>query len=177
MLDEFLDGLCLLAGVAEEGIEHLLESPLSPMVILRVAGAHLAVPVEGETNLVELLAVAVDVGNGSDLWVLTSLDGILLCWQTIGVISHGVQHVISVESLVAGIDVAGDIAQRMAHVQTSSRWIGEHVEHVEFLLVFILRHLVGLVLYPHLVPFLLDFSEVVFHCLYLVFILFLPIYK
>ena len=33
-------------------------------------------------------------------------------------------------------------------------------------------HLVGLVLDPFLVPFLLGFSEVVFHCLYLI-ILFL----
>ena len=71
VLDKFLDRLSLLASVAEERVEHLLESPLSPMVILRVAGANLTVPVEREADLVELLTVAVDVGYGSDLWVLT----------------------------------------------------------------------------------------------------------
>ena len=44
------------------------------MVILWIAGANLAVPVETETYLVELLTIAVDVGYGSNLWVLTCLD-------------------------------------------------------------------------------------------------------
>src|SRR3712207_1584348 len=38
---------------------------LRPMVIAGIAGAHLALPVEAETYLVELLAVAVDIGLGS----------------------------------------------------------------------------------------------------------------
>ena len=32
--------------------------------------ADLAIPIEAEANFVELLAVAVDVGYGSNLWVL-----------------------------------------------------------------------------------------------------------
>ena len=90
------------------------------MVILRIAGANLAVPVEREANLVELLAVAVDVGYGSYLWVLTCLDSILLSRQTISIVTHRVQHVIAIETLVASIDVAGDIAKWVTYVQTSS---------------------------------------------------------
>ena len=90
------------------------------MVILRVAGANLTIPIEAEANLVELLAVAVDVGYGSNLWVLTGLDSILLSRQSISIVTHRVQHVESVQTLVASIDVAGDITKWVTYVQTSS---------------------------------------------------------
>ncbi len=59
-------------------VEHLDESPLGPVVILRVAGAYLAVPVIAEPNPVELPPVAGDVLGGCLLGVLPGLDGILL---------------------------------------------------------------------------------------------------
>ena len=90
------------------------------MVILRVAGTNLAVPIEAEANLVELLAVAVDVGYGSNLWVLTCLDSILLCRQTISIVTHRVQYVESVQTLVACIDIASDITKWVTYVQTCS---------------------------------------------------------
>ena len=90
------------------------------MVILRVAGTNLAVPIEAEANLVELLAVAVDVGYGSNLWVLTSLDSILLSRQTVSIVTHRVQYVESVQTLVACIDIASDITKWVTYVQTSS---------------------------------------------------------
>ena len=90
------------------------------MVILRVAGTNLAVPIEAEANLVELLAVAVDVCHGSNLWVLTSLDSILLCRQTVSIVTHRVQYVKSVQTLVACIDIASDITKWVTYVQTSS---------------------------------------------------------
>ena len=90
------------------------------MVILRVAGTNLAVPIEAEANLVELLAVAVDVSHGSNLWVLTCLDSILLSRQTISIVTHRVQYVESVQTLVACIDIASDITKWVTYVQTSS---------------------------------------------------------
>ena len=90
MFDELLYGLRLLARVAEERLEHLLKGPLCPVIIFRVAGAHLAAPVERESDLVELLAVAVDVGHGCYLRVLSCLYGILLSGQTVGIVAHGV---------------------------------------------------------------------------------------
>ena len=126
------------------------------MVILRVAGTNLTVPIEAEANLVELLAVAVDVGYSSNLWVLTSLDSILLSRQSVSIVTHRVQYVESVQTLV----------KHSATINIQRICLNK------FLLVFIFCHLVGLVLDPFLVPFLLDFSEVVFHCLYLI-ILFL----
>ena len=90
------------------------------MVILRVAGTNLTVPIEAEANLVELLAVAVDVCHGSNLWVLTSLDSILLCRQTVSIVTHRVQYIKSVQTLVACIDIASDITKWVTYVQTSS---------------------------------------------------------
>ena len=90
------------------------------MVILRVAGTNLAVPIEAEANLVELLAVAVDVGYGSNLWVLTSLDSILLSRQSVSIVTHRVQYVESVQTLVACIDIASDITKWVTYVQTCS---------------------------------------------------------
>ena len=90
------------------------------MVILRVAGTNLTIPIEAEANLVELLTIAVDVGYGSNLWVLTSLDSILLCRQSVGIVTHRVQYVKSVQTLVACIDIASDITKWVTYVQTSS---------------------------------------------------------
>ena len=90
------------------------------MVILRVAGTNLTVPIEAEANLVELLAVAVDVSYGSNLWVLTCLDSILLCRQSVSIVTHRVQYVKSVQTLVACIDIASDITKWVTYVQTSS---------------------------------------------------------
>ena len=90
------------------------------MVILRVAGTNLAVPVEREADFVELLTITVDVCHGSNLWVLTSLDSILLSRQTVSIVTHRVQYVKSVQTLVACIDIASDITKWVTYVQTSS---------------------------------------------------------
>ena len=90
------------------------------MVILRVAGTNLAVPVEREADFVELLTISVDVGYGSNLWVLTGLDSILLSRQTVSIVTHRVQYVKSVQTLVACIDIASDITKWVTYVQTCS---------------------------------------------------------
>ena len=110
MFNQFDDGLRLLRGEAVVGFEHADEGPLGPVVVVGVAGAHLAVPVERESYLVQLLAVVVDVGHGGHLGVLSRLYGILFGGQSIGVIAHGVEHVKSLLSLVPGIDVRSDIS-------------------------------------------------------------------
>ena len=46
------DGQSALLVVVVIRIEHLLKCPLRPFIICRVAGAHLAAPVERETNAV-----------------------------------------------------------------------------------------------------------------------------
>ena len=164
VLYEHFNGHGLLCLVTEETIKHFLESPLRPLVVIGRASTHLAVPVEAEPYLVQLFSITIDVGKGGFLGVLTGLDGILLCRQTVCVIPHRIQHVETLQTLVACIDVAGDVAKRMTYVQTSTAWVGEHIQYVELLSVLVLSHVVGLLFHPPLVPLLLNLSEIVFFC-------------
>ena len=164
LLYEFLNGLCLLKLLVEVGVEHLLEGPLRPMVVVGRTSAHLAVPIETEADLVQLLAVAVDVGKGGLLRVLSRLDGILLGWQAVGVVAHGVQHVEALQTLIAGIDVGGDVAQRMTHMQTCAAGVGEHVQDIIFGDACIFLHTVGALFGPKTVPLLFNLAEIVFFC-------------
>ena len=120
MLYECLDRQGLLLLIAVEGVIHLLEGPLCPLVIYWVAGAHLTAPVERETNLVELLTIAVDVIVGSLLRVLTCLYGILLCRQSVGIIAHRIEHVEALQALVASVDITCYVAQGVTDVQSGS---------------------------------------------------------
>ncbi len=155
------EGLATLAAV--EVVKHLLESPLRPVVILRVAGAHFAVPVERETYLVELFAVALYVCLGGNGGVLPGLDGVLLSRQTVGVVAHRVQHIKSALALVARVDVGGYVAQGVTHMKSRPRGVREHVEHVEFLFRVVNLHMVCLFRSPRLLPLLFNLSEIVFH--------------
>ena len=110
MLDQLLDRLSRLTLVAEERVEHLLESPLCPLVVVRCASTHFSVPIKAEANLVQLLTIAVNVLESGFLRVLTCLDGILLSRQSIGIITHRVQYVEALQTLEASIDVARNIS-------------------------------------------------------------------
>ena len=59
----------------------------------------------------------------------------------------------------------------MAHMKACSGGVGEHVEYVELLFCLVFNNLVGLVFYPSVLPFLFDFSEIIFHisCCFLCF--------
>ena len=160
---ELDSGLHLLRRNAVVRLEHALESPLCPVIVVRVAGSYLTAPIKTEAYLVKLFAIAVDVLLGGNGGMLTRLYGILLCGQSVGVVAHGIQHVEAAEALIAGVDIAGDIAEGMSHVQAGAARVGEHIQHVEFLLLLILHDAVCAVLDPPLLPFLLNFSEVVFH--------------
>ena len=91
----------LLPVAAIVAAEHFQEGPLRPLVVARVAGAHFAVPVERETDLVELFAVTGDVVFGGDGRMLSRLDGVLFGRQTEGVVAHRMQHVETALALVA----------------------------------------------------------------------------
>ena len=171
---ELADGQRLAGRLVIIMLEQLQESPLRPLVVLRVAGTHLAVPVEREPNLVQLLAVAGNIPLRRNGGMLTRLDGILLGGQAIGVVTHRMQHIEAPQTLVACIDVARNIAQRMAHMQTRSRRIGKHIQNIVVRLGRSVapirsRHLSGVrnMVYAMLPPIVLppwfNFSEVVVH--------------
>ena len=110
----------LLAGIAIEAVEHLLESPLCPVIIARFAGTHFPIPVEWEADLVQLFTITCNVGSRSYGRMLSGLDGILLGGQSICIISHRIQNVESLQTFVTGINVARNISQRMAYMKAGS---------------------------------------------------------
>ena len=63
--------------------------------------------------------------------VLAGLDGVLFGGQAEGVPAHGVEHMEALRAFVAGEDVGGGVALRMADMQAGARRVGEHVEDVE----------------------------------------------
>ena len=115
---EVSDRLSLLKLGVEIRSEHLLESPLSPFIVAWSAGAHLTVPVEREANLVQLLAIAVDILESGLLRMLSGLYSILLSRQSVSVITHRIQHVEALQALVSGIYITGDIAEWVAHMES-----------------------------------------------------------
>ena len=170
--NQLLDRACLLLHVVVVVREHLHECPLSPFVVLGITGAHLAAPIERETDLVQLLTIAADVLRCGHSGVLTRLDSILLGGQTKGVVTHRVQNVETAQTLVARIDIRGDVAQRVTYVQTCARRIGEHIEDIEFGARRIDLHFVGTALAPLFLPFGFDGSKIVFHNLLYIFVVF-----
>ena len=110
VLNELLYWLCTLTLVAIETVEHLLERPLCPFVVAWQTCAYLAVPVERETYLVKLTAIAVYVLESGLLGVLSCLNSILLGRQSVSVITHRVKYVKSLLALEASIYIAGDVS-------------------------------------------------------------------
>ena len=72
-----------------------------------------------------------DVRLGGDARVLAGFDGVLLGRQTEGVPTHRMQNVAALGALVAGEDVGGGVAFRVANVEARAGWVGEHVEDVK----------------------------------------------
>ena len=160
---QLLDRAGLLPVVAVVGAEHFEERPLRPFVVARIAGADFAVPVEREADFVQLFAVAGDVLLGGDGRMLARLDGVLFGRKAEGVVAHRMQDVEALLALVARVDVRGDVAQRVAHMQAGARRIGEHVQHIEFGPRRIGLDLVGFILLPAALPLGLDLLEIVLH--------------
>ena len=102
------------------------------MVVGRVAGPHFPIPIEGETQQVQLLAVARDVFLCGFGRVLPGLYRVLFGGQAVGIETHRVQHVEALQAFVPGVDVAGDIAERMPYMQSCPGGVREHVQDVVF---------------------------------------------
>ena len=163
MLYEDVDALCAVGGSVVVRFVHLQESPLSPFVVSRIAGSDFAVPVVAEADFVELLTVTVYVVDGSHLGVLTGLYCILFGGQAIGVVSHRMQDVESLQTLVSAIDVRGNVTERMTHMESGAGRIREHVEDIELRLGRVDFSFIRFVLFPIFLPTGLYFFKIIFH--------------
>lgn len=83
--------------------------------------------------------------------VLPRLNGVLFGRQA-SVVAHRMKYVEAAKPFVARVDVRSDIAQRVSDVQTRTRRVGEHVEHVEFGTCGIGFHAIGFLFLPAALP-------------------------
>ena len=163
MRHKFANGTCLLRCIIVETLEHLAKCPLCPFIISGFASAHFTTPIEGESNLVELFAIARDVLLSSHRRMLSCLNGILLSWQTISIVSHWVEHIETALTLVACIDVGSYVSQWVTNVKSCSRGIRKHIEYVVFGLIASCLCVIGAFFRPCFTPSLFNVSEIIFH--------------
>lgn len=83
----------------------------------------------------------------------TRLNGVLLGWQTKGIVADGMQNVKPLLPFVASHNVVGCERSHVPHVQASTRRVGEHIESVEFRFWRKIDGLKSLLLFPFFLPF------------------------
>src|SRR5690606_25081728 len=128
-----------------------------------VAGAHLSAPIERKPNVIQLLPVARYIGGCRDCRVLAGLDGILLCWETERIISHGVKYIISLQPFISCEYIRGDVSQWVAHMQAGARWIRKHIQHIIFWLFRRITYTECLIVRPKFLPLFLDRTMMIIH--------------
>ena len=95
--------------------------------------------------------------------MLPRLNGVLFGRQAESVVAHRMKYVEAAKPFVARVDVRSDIAQRVSDVQTRTRRVGEHVEHVEFGTCGIGFHAIGFLFLPAALPLGFYLFEIVLH--------------
>ena len=114
--NQFADGTCLLFIVAVIAVEHLDECPLRPFIIFGIASTDLAVPVVTETYFVHLFPITGDVFLCRYFRMLSGLDSILFCRQSVGIVAHRMQDIETLQAFVTGINIRSDITEWMAYM-------------------------------------------------------------
>ena len=105
--------------------QHLEKQPLVPLVVLRVASAHLPGPVDRQPHRLHLLFhvgnVVVRPLGGRNL----GLDGSVFCGHPKRIPPHGHQHIKPTHAQLPGHHVVDGVVSDMAHVKLAT-WIGQH---------------------------------------------------
>ena len=161
--NKFRDWFCFFLVVVVITVEHLYECPLCPVVVAWITSSYLAAPIEAETYLVKLFAIAVDILLCCYCRVLSCLYSILFGWKSICVVTHRIKYIETLKSFETCKNVRSNISKRVSYVQSCSRWIGEHVKNIEFLFVTVFIHTISVVFFPPLLPLLLNVVKIVCH--------------
>ena len=159
-----------LLAVGEPPLQQFQEDPLRPAVVGRVAGRHLARPVDRDAPAAEPVPVGGDRALGRVARMDAGLDRVVLGREAEGVIAHRLHDPVAIAALVVRDRVADRIDLQVAYVRLSGG-IGEHHEHVALRLRLVERrlpgigHLPGALVRPHGLPAALDLLRVVrLHC-------------
>ncbi len=149
-----------LGAVGQPGLPQLQEKPLRPFVIFRLAGDNLPVPVVDSADAFKLLAHVFDIGHSPCFGMDTALDGGVLRRQAEGVEADGMQHIIPLHTLEAGIYVRRSHGIPVAYVQVAGG-IGEHCKGIPLGGGIVVIYLVEMAVRPALLPLRLNFGWIV----------------
>ena len=130
----------------------LQEDPLGPLVVLRIGGVDLPVPVKGEAQGLELCPEVIHVVLGHDGGVDVVLHCEVLGRQTKSIPSHGVQHVVAVLAALTAYHIQRGVAAGMTHMQTCAGGVGELHQGIELGLIVVDLGMEGLFVLPDLLP-------------------------
>ena len=118
-----VDGLSLAIGDA--ALEHAQEQPLVPFVVGRIAGGHLARPVDRQPHRLHLLFHVGDVVPGPGGRCHAVFHRGVFGGQAKGVPAHRHEDVVAAHAQLAIKDVVDRVVAHMAHVQLA-RGVGQH---------------------------------------------------
>ena len=148
-----------LPAVGEPVLEELQEEPLRPVVVGRLVGRDLAVPVDRPAHTAHLVRDRADVPLGDLERAPALLDRGVLGRQPERVEAHRPQHRVSVAASEVRDDVPERVVEDVPHVQRAGR-VRQHLEHVEVALGLLAGRRVlgreGTLRLPHGLPLLLD---------------------
>src|SRR5450631_1639712 len=156
---EFGNGPCLVSIPVVPTVKQLQKNPLSPFVVGGSCGIHLPAPVEGKPDPVQLFTEIADILFCADSRVDAAFYSILFSRQTKSIISHRMQYVKAFEPLITREYIAGDITQRMAHMQARTTRIREHIQYMTLWFCAFVADLICMIRLPSFLPFSFDGVE------------------
>src|SRR5699024_8068150 len=116
----------------ETFIEELNEYPLRPLVVINIRRSNLPVPVIRKPKHLELTLEGLDIFLGREIRMNAGFDRMAFGRKTERIPTHRMKNIKALHSFVAGHDIGGGIAFRVADMKSGTRWIGEHIEDVIF---------------------------------------------
>ena len=154
-------------GLVPEGkavVEHLQEDPLGPLVVVLFGGVDDTGPVEGVTDLFELVGELRDVLVRDLTGVHAGLDGIVLGREAVGVKADREQDIVALHAAFAGHDFEAGIGLDVSDVHAGARRVRELDKAVELRLFGEVDGMEHTGVFPLVLPFFLDrFKVVGFH--------------
>ena len=150
-----------LAFISKAVLVKLQKNPLRPPEVTGVGGIHFARPVKREADALELLAEVIDILLGHAGRMDMVFDGIVFRRQAECVPTDGEEHVVALHPALAGDDIHGRVAARVAHMQPRAGWIRELDERIVFGLFMAGLCLKAMGLLPAALPLELNFFGIV----------------
>ena len=144
------------AAVDQSVFVELEEKPLVPAIVFRQTGDDFAVPIVDGAHGAELAAHVFDVTQRPGVGVDAVADGGVFGGKAEGVEAHGVEDVEALHSAKAGVAVGGGHDVPVADVEVA-RGVGVHGKLVPLGAGVVVGSVVDAVLFPPLLPLVVDF--------------------